>query len=63
MIIQISYFNTFIVLPSKKELLGFDWLFMTQAIISVFARTISFPARTILSSESDNNTDKIYLTE
>jgi hypothetical protein len=35
---------------------------MTQAIINVWALTISFPARTILLSESDYNTDKIYLT-
>ena len=54
---------TFIVLPRKNVLLGLDWLYMTQAVINVFARTISFPLRTILLSQSDDINDEIYLTE
>jgi hypothetical protein len=54
---------TFIVSPRKYVLLGQDWLYITQAIINVFARTKSFPPRTILLSQSDNRPEEIYLTE
>ena len=53
----------FIILPRKNILLGLDWLVATQAVINVFARTISFPSRTILLNDSTDLSHEINITE